>query len=487
MKSNAVNLAAGVFANGADSLSTATKSAEENTVFASFMERAGRSQEMSPQNEKDAAGTSVTDKVSDSTEKTPEIKNEKIQTTDENHSDKAVENEPEDNVRLPEEDTVTEEEKAVLSGLMENIAALFMEKFEITPEEFTGLMESMGIEAADLLDPAVLTDMVKTLSGAEDSMALLTNEELYTDCMEILEDVSALQKDVLDELGISAGELEKLLENSRNLMQNADAVVNENNEQPDAALAETTADILPEETVKTEEDVTYAKEKKNLGDDGGISGTAEENDGSMLIEKDVQKTSEKETRHQEAGNGQNLNSGDFVSQLKSNVDMDLQTAGTQFLASETDYESIIRQISEQIRIHVSENASSMEMQLNPGTLGKVEMHLTLKQGALTAQFTVENEQVKEAMESQIVQLREDFERQGLKVEAVEVTVESHEFEQNLMQGEERNEQAWQEQTASNRRLRFGLDALAEETDFLSDEELAEKIMKEDGTTLNYRV
>ena len=39
--------------------------------------------------------------------------------------------------------------------------------------------------------------------------------------------------------------------------------------------------------------------------------------------------------------------------------------------------------------------------------------------------------MKAAIESQIVQLKNSFEEQGLKVEAVEVAVASHSFERNL--------------------------------------------------------
>lgn len=63
------------------------------------------------------------------------------------------------------------------------------------------------------------------------------------------------------------------------------------------------------------------------------------------------------------------------------------------------------------------------------------MHVavTAKEGIVTAQLTAQNEQVKAALENQLTALKEQFNNQGIKVEAVEITVQSHGFEseQNL--------------------------------------------------------
>lgn len=59
---------------------------------------------------------------------------------------------------------------------------------------------------------------------------------------------------------------------------------------------------------------------------------------------------------------------------------------------------------------------------------------------VTANFITQNEAVKSALESQMVELRERFEEQGVKIEAIEVTVQTHEFERNLEQGRGRGQQ-----------------------------------------------
>ncbi len=160
---------------------------------------------------------------------------------------------------------------------------------------------------------------------------------------------------------------------------------------------------------------------------------------------------------------------------------------TGFTMSTTEFTSILRQIAEQIRVQVSADTSSMAMQLNPAHLGRLELQVELRQGMLTARFVAENEQVKEVIEGQALQLQEDLNKQGLKVEAVEVTVETHQFERNLEQGGQ--QQAEEEAKASENRTRrnLNLDMLEEDEELTEAEDLAAKIMKENGNTLDYFV
>ncbi len=78
----------------------------------------------------------------------------------------------------------------------------------------------------------------------------------------------------------------------------------------------------------------------------------------------------------------------------------------------------------------------MELQLHPASLGNINIQLTAKDGMITAQFTTQNEAVKAAIESQLVQLRTQFDEQGLKVDAVEVAVADYRFNQNFSGNEE---------------------------------------------------
>ena len=137
-----------------------------------------------------------------------------------------------------------------------------------------------------------------------------------------------------------------------------------------------------------------------------------------------------------------------------------------------------------MRLNINGPETSLEFQLNPANLGKVGINLTLRDGAVTAQIAVQNEAVKSALESQMVILRENMNNQGLKVEAVEVTIASHEFEENLegnFHGQDRQEP--DRRTGEGTRSINASD-LSSIEDMPEEEQLAAKIMVENGNTMD---
>ncbi|MGN0376022.1 MAG: flagellar hook-length control protein FliK, partial [Suilimivivens sp.] len=152
----------------------------------------------------------------------------------------------------------------------------------------------------------------------------------------------------------------------------------------------------------------------------------------------------------------------------------------------TTSQEIMDQILDYMKIQLKPEMEQLEMQLHPESLGTLHVQLTSKGGEVTAQFQVQNESVKAAIESQISILKDTLREQGVKVEAVEVTVESHAFESNLWQGQEREEgNAYQGSRKSPRRI--NLNVLEEGFEEEADEEelLAAEIMKANGGTVDY--
>lgn len=151
-----------------------------------------------------------------------------------------------------------------------------------------------------------------------------------------------------------------------------------------------------------------------------------------------------------------------------------------------DTELIMNQITDYMKAQVSEGMSELEMQLHPESLGSLHVRLIAKEGMVTAQFTAQNDAVKAALESQMIQLQETFEEQGVKVEAIEVMVASHKFDRNLSQNSGQQEGASDRQPARAkvRRLNLG-DETLEEENLDAEEQLAADIMRQNGGTVDY--
>ena len=92
------------------------------------------------------------------------------------------------------------------------------------------------------------------------------------------------------------------------------------------------------------------------------------------------------------------------------------------------------------------------------------------------------------LENQMIQLQERFEEQGIKVTSIEVSVETHGFEQNLEQQGHRDEQQASQQPRRVRRLQLGPDFLQEDLESLEgDDRIAAEMMAANGGTMDVQV
>lgn len=115
------------------------------------------------------------------------------------------------------------------------------------------------------------------------------------------------------------------------------------------------------------------------------------------------------------------------------------------------------------------------------------LRFTSKNGVVSAHIEAQNAVVKEALEAQVAELRQNMNQAGVKVDAVEVTVGNHEFERNLEQNAKQEEQmAEQQEKAAKRTRSINLGELDELTGLMSEEEsLVAQMMAEQGNTVDF--
>ena len=354
-----------------------------------------------------------------------------------------------------------EKVQEVLGTIVQNLIGQIKETFSVSEEELQGVMDELGMTETDLMDPAQLNELLMAVSGAEDSFALLTDEELYGNVKSILD----LQKDL-------TGQAQEELQLTPEKWQ--DAVTKVVTEEP----------VI---TVEVEDHATDAAERLQ----SDVELPTVEQEPEEKIQAPVQNTQEEKTkdsgnRHESQTAGQqgnlllqNLKEENFFSGLQQAS----QTEGTQT----TDTQDIMRQIMDYMKVSVKADSSDLEMQLHPQSLGTLHVQVASKNGVVTANFITQNETVKAALESQMVQLKESFAEQGVKVEAIEVTVQTHSFEQNLEQG--RGNQSDQESGAgvSRRRTRrINLNtAFVEDEPQTEEDRIAADIMSANGNTVDF--
>lgn len=378
--------------------------------------------------------------------------------------------------------TVQETEKAG-KELIGKIA----DQLDVSEEEVVEAMEELGMSFYSLFDPASLTELVIALSGEQDSLSLLTDEGLFADLQQLLQTVQSIKDGLMQQLNMDPEEMQTLLEQ----------LETEGVQPTDQSLVETeTLEAeAPDEKPSLEGKITI--EVKRGGET--VTMAADENGNTTGKVLEVQDQTKAPTEHMDQkeggskGKGENqqeaLHTGNPI--LDEALQNRTQSSEVSFEQTQPfagqDTQEIMDQILNYMRIQLRPGMDQLEMQLHPASLGTVHVQITSRGGEVTALFHVQNEAVKAAMEGQMSELKESLKDQGLKVEAVEVNVESHGFESNLWQGQGREENASAGNGSKKAPRRINLNDLDEsfEEEAEPEDVLAAKMMEANGNTVDF--
>ena len=142
---------------------------------------------------------------------------------------------------------------------------------------------------------------------------------------------------------------------------------------------------------------------------------------------------------------------------------------------------ILRQVVDEIKLTMSRDINSLSVQLNPEQLGKVQIHVATKNGVMQAQIIAENEAAKNAVEAGISVLREAFENQDLKVDAIEVMVGTRDF---FAENEQNAQDDSQREKTGNQVGGINLNEVSDD-EISESEQLEAEMMKAQGNRVNY--
>ena len=122
------------------------------------------------------------------------------------------------------------------------------------------------------------------------------------------------------------------------------------------------------------------------------------------------------------------------------------------------------QIVEQARMIRTATNTEMVINLKPEHLGQLTLRVSVTaNGAVNASFYSDNAQVRAIIENSIVQLKQDLNDQGIKVDNVEVYAGLS--EDGLLNGQ--GQQAWQQNQQRNQRAPIDFEAVEDEIDALN--------------------
>lgn len=299
----------------------------------------------------------------------------------------------------------------------EDIKDAIKEEFDVSDEDIKVAMELLGLTALDLLSTAKVAELIEQLTGT-DALTLITNEDMMQSFNNIINVVDEANADIAGMLGVKTEEVGIVLEQN-----NIVPVVNS------------------EDTAK--QDNVKEADTKNADDNINQTVDNQESLSEVLAKKITTESDSKAKNNMSESNEANnkVTYADVADNMISNITDTFADIITEGISTVKEAD-IVNQVIDSVKLMASRELTSMEVMLNPEHLGSVHITVTARNGIVSAQITAQNEQVKTALENQMVTLREQFESQGLKVDAVEITVMAHSFEagQNFGQSESERKQ-----------------------------------------------
>ena len=340
-----------------------------------------------------------------------------------------------------------------VNDAVQNVKDTIKEELDVSDEDIAKAMEVLGITDNDLLSVVKVTELVSALTGA-DSITLITDDDMSGKLTSVLDAVNTAQEDIADMLNTDVDDAV--------LVVRTDTVVKKDTDE--TVVKNTDSSITDNQSVS---------ETESLSDVLAAKVTAQ---GSSKHEESTGEHTGEHTGEQNHNTQSYGGVADSIIQSMKDSFADIVTEDTSRV-SEAD---IVNQVIDQIKLSSGRELTSIEVMLNPERLGSVHVTVTAKNGILSAQIAAQNEQVKTALENQVTALKENFQNQGIKVEAVEITVMTHQFEAGQNFGQNESERKQSEQKI-NKKLNLS-DYMDDEDETVSTQDIRRKDSIQNGNS-----
>lgn len=405
------------------------------------------------------------------------------------------------------DDEIAEDIATQLLQLIETIA----DKMGVSTEQVLSTLKENGISASSLLNPdsdsmAKLVASLGSTDGSTSTSSILTDESLYNDLSELKQNAAETLTEISSETGISEDQLKQMISESQQRMSDGNDAQNLNQQ----VLGGDDAQNLNQQSLAGMNDYV-SKESQSDGKQIEVEVSVDDKSGLKtfsVTEQTVQNSgNDNSNENGSLGNNgassnrsenstdsltQNVNASDVSAAFADNLSKLMNftsSASSSASSSQTtasQAQDIFDQIADYMKVQVKSDTTSLDIRLHPESLGTVNVHLTEKQGALTAEFTTQNEAVKAAVESQMVQLKQQFEEQGIKVDAVEVSVAEQKYGNGGQSEEKDSEETQQSSKVRSRKIDLtGEDGTDDIEDLDESDRITADMMARNGNKIDY--
>ncbi|MDE6675140.1 MAG: flagellar hook-length control protein FliK, partial [Acetatifactor sp.] len=287
--------------------------------------------------------------------------------------------------------------------------------------------------------PETVNELVLVVAGAEYYLSLVMDENLYQSQQTITRGFQEITRQLKQDVEENGEELPRVLEKLENSVGGMEV------HRPEAAENPLQSDTRE-----------HDRSEQDKGQDRNAATT-----GQVFYQNYT-------------AQAQNQAIGQQISAMAS--------AGESAYVEAQESRQIMNQVLDYMKVSMKPENTVLNMQLHPESLGTLHIQISAREGVMTAHFTASSEAVKTVLENQMAVLKENFLQQDIKVEAIEVTVETHQFEDNLEQGRQRNEE---EAGRRPKRRRLDISSLESGEELTESEQIITEMMAADGNTVDY--
>lgn len=305
--------------------------------------------------------------------------------------------------------TVTEEKEnisdeansSILMPLAMNLVTDISKEINVNEEVVKDYIVANNLNSETLLDINSWKSLVTEVNELKDISAILTNETAFDSLKNISNVLEGVNTEDMEQLAArlteGAGD-NKIADLFEKTLESADTVKVEK-ELP-----------KPQEGIKEETSQTEETGFEEVGKVDYVPETMSEDTGNFT----------NESKDKASKSTPKLQNSSIAGKLFDNIVASVNELGNKNLIPESLAANIIKQVTSQISNLHAPDRTTLEFMLTPATLGKVIVNVSSKSGVLQAEIKVTTPEAKAVLESQIADLKLNFENRGLKVENVSI-------------------------------------------------------------------
>lgn len=327
-----------------------------------------------------------------------------------------------------------------------NLLDVICKQLNIDLDEANSVLEKLGLKVNDLLELNNAKEFITSIKGVTES-AFLTDESLSDLLGQVTEFIDKYNTEIATDSSLNKENANLFSENVEVVKASAEIIKSDSNIEkvPNGKVFDTSNSMINEKDINPQN----SNDNSNNGNDSNSS-------------------------HQEFGrnvlNNINIAINNTVNNMQNNN-----------FVNDISQADIIRQVIDSIKVSTSKELSSIEINLNPESLGKVNVSVVSKNGVMTANIIAETEAAKTAIEASLNVLKETFNNQDIKVEAIEVMLGTSDMFNNNDEKEE-----FQQQSNNNKQMSLnGLDPDVVSDELTKEEVIQMEMMRMEGRSISY--